>query len=260
MSQKNKAEAFAALHKVGAPLILYNIWDPGSALAVSRSGAHAVATGSWPVAAAQGFADGQNIPLELLMGIAQRICGAVDLPVSIDMEAGYASTAAQIAANMAQVIDAGAVGVNFEDQIIGGEGVRDIESQSESIRAIRAMANQRDIPFFINARTDLFLKSSADTHASLMDEAKARAKAYADAGASGFFAPGLMDETLIKDLCDSSALPVNIIRLPGAPSSETLAKLGVARISYGPVAYRHLMKGFTQESQTHLSYDSEKFG
>lgn len=140
------------------------------------------------------------------------------------------------------MIDAGIVGINFEDRVVAGAGLYDIGRQAERIAAIRATAAERGVPLFINTRTDLFL-NIGDGHASLMKEARRRAKAYTAAGASGFFVPGLRDEALIAEICAASALPVNVMVVPGVPKVERLAGLGVARISYGPSPYIETMAG-----------------
>ncbi len=246
-NQTTKAEAFAALHKKGEPVILYNIWDAGSAGAVRDAGAKAIATGSAPVAMAQGFGDGQNIPMETALDNARRIVAAVDLPVTLDFEGAYAEDVLGVAANVQRALETGVVGFNFEDQIIGTSDLYAIETQEARVSAMREGCDAAGIPAFINARTDIFLKAKPETHSdTMLDEAIARAKAYADAGASGFFAPGLKDEAMIARLCESTALPVNIIALPGTPDTATLAGLGVARISYGPVPYRQML-GWLQE-------------
>lgn len=241
-SQNGRAAAFGALHKKGNPVIIYNIWDAGTARAVADAGAKALGTGSWSVAAAQGYADGENLPIEVLLATAKSITTAVDLPFTVDFEGGYAQDPADVAKNVGKVIDAGAVGINFEDQIVGSTGIYPAEKQKDRIRAIRTMADDRDIPLFINARTDLFLQEGDRTkHATLLDEAIERAKAYATGGASGFFAPGLVDNTLIAKLCNAVALPVNVLMMGGVSSPSQLAELGVSRVSYGPGPYRTMI-------------------
>jgi 2-methylisocitrate lyase-like PEP mutase family enzyme len=243
MQQIESAKAFAALHRKGKPVVLYNIWDAGSARAVVEAGATAIATGSWSVAAAQGYADGEKIPLPLLAEIIRAIAGATALPLSVDFEGAYAVAPEQAAENVGKIIDAGAVGVNFEDRIVDGEGLHAIDVQSARIRAIRDMAEGRGMPLFINARTDLFLQEQdVGKHALLIDEACRRAKDYAAAGASGFFAPGMVDAGLIETLCGKVSLPVNILTRPTTPDIATMAGLGVARISYGPAPYRAMIE------------------
>ncbi|PZM12131.1 isocitrate lyase/PEP mutase family protein [Rhizobium tubonense] len=243
MEQANKAQEFAKLHKKGSPLILYNIWDAGSARAVAESGAKAIATASWAIAAAHGFSDGEAIPLSLLKEIVKLISQATDLPLTVDFEGGYAVDPAEVAANVSEIIDCGAIGINFEDQVVGGEGIHCIEHQSARIHAIRAMVDKRGVELFINARTDLFLKEKdTSKHAALMDDAILRAAAFAAAGASGFFAPGIVDAGLIQTLCERVTLPVNILTRPTTPDLATMATLGVSRISHGPGPYLSLIE------------------
>jgi len=249
VDQLEKARQFRALHVKGAPLVLYNIWDAGSAAAVVKAGAPAVATGSWSVAAAQGFQDGEAVPLDVVEQITRHIAQAIEVPVSIDFEGGYADAPEAVAQNVARIVGAGAIGINFEDQVVGGEGLYGIAEQCGRIEAIRNRAETLGIPLFINARTDLFLKQpDRSRHAEILDEAKQRAAAYQDAGASGFFAPALVDETLTADLCAAAALPVNIMMMGGAPTIERLAELGVARVSHGPGPYRRAMATLTEEA------------
>ncbi|MEI2300789.1 isocitrate lyase/PEP mutase family protein [Ensifer sp. MJa1] len=243
MTEKEKAIAFAALHQKGDPLVLYNIWDAGSAKAVADAGAKALATGSWSVAAAHGFGDGEKVPMEWLAEIARLIVASTELPLTVDFEGAYSEDPETGAANVSRILDAGAIGINFEDQVVGKGGVHAIEKQAARIRAIRDMADRRGIPLFINARTDLFLQEGDEArHAGLVDEAIARGKAYAEAGANGFFVPWLVDAGLIAKVCAASSLPVNIMMRPAAPDLKTLAGAGVARVSYGPGPYRAMME------------------
>ena len=236
----SKAESFRALHVKGDPLILFNAWDAGSAKAIAEAGAKAIATGSWSVAAAQGYADGEAMPLELALANIARIAEAVDLPVTIDFERGYAEEPGQIADNVRAAAEAGAIGCNFEDGLAGG-ALRPAEEQAVRIAAIRDAT--ADSGFFVNARTDLFLHSAPETHEGLVEEALTRGAAYAKAGASGLFVPGLADEGLIERVCAESALPVNIMVWPGrTPTLRRLVELGVARISHAGGPWRIAMK------------------
>lgn len=239
MTQTDKALAFAALHTSKDPLVLYNIWDAGSAKTVADAGAKALATGSWSVAAAQGYGDGEDLPLDFALMVVSRITQSTDLPVSVDFEGGYSASPDEIKANVAKVIKAGAIGVNFEDQVVGTAGLYALEDQVARIKAVRNAADDAGIPLFINARTDVFLKAqTGDDHANLMEEAKARQAAYANAGANGFFAPGLNDETLVRDLCAASSLPVNVLMMGPLQDVSEVGKWGVSRMSFGPGPYR----------------------
>ena len=233
----SKFERFAALHVPGDPVVLYNIWDVGSALAVERAGAKALATGSHPVADAQGWPDGQQVPLDFALANAKRIVDATDLPLTVDFESAYSDDPAQGGANVVRLAATGAVGCNFEDQVIGGEGLHPLERQVERIAAIRSAVGDA---FFINARTDLFLKTQTFDDA-LVDQVIERGKAFADAGASGFFVPRLADARQIERVVREVPLPLNVIAFPGAPPKAEWAAAGVARISHGPFPHRALM-------------------
>lgn len=243
MTVADKARRFADLHVAGRPLVLYNAWDAGSAGAIAAGGALAIATGSLSVAGAQGYPDGEALPLDTLLAIVARIAASVDLPVTVDFEGGYAEAPEAAAANVARAIAAGAVGINFEDRKVGGTGLHATDRQASRIRAIREAAEAAGVPLFINARTDLFLQHRQDPsrHAGLLGEALERAAAYAEAGASGFFVPALLDEDLLGQVCRTVRLPVNALLFPDAPAPRRLAELGIARISHGPFPYRHAM-------------------
>jgi 2-methylisocitrate lyase-like PEP mutase family enzyme len=247
MTQKEKAESFKSLHVKGSPVILFNIWDAGSARTLEQAGAKAIATGSWSVAAAHGLDDGETIPLDLVLTNIKRIVESVSVPVTLDFETGYATEVSGLKDNIRGVIAAGAIGINFEDRIIGSRELQTIEDQSARIRAVREAADETSIPLFINARTDVFLKTYPASHNEAeLDEALQRAAAYAEAGASGLFAPGLRDPELIEKLCARSSLPVNILVLPDTPPTKTMAQLGVARISYGAAPYRQMAQALTE--------------
>jgi 2-methylisocitrate lyase-like PEP mutase family enzyme len=240
MTTSDQFRLFASLHRPGNPVILYNAWDAGSAQAVAKAGAEAIATGSASVAAAHGYQDAESLPLELALANAARVVAAVDLPVTIDFEGGYAVDPEPLAANAQRLTETGAIGCNFEDQVVGGEGLHPVNRQAERIQAIRAAVGG---DFFINARTDIFLKAKADSHDDAkVDEALERASAYAEAGASGFFVPGLADLRLLERVCAACPLPVNFMAFPGAPGSAEVAAAGTARISHGPFPYRLAMK------------------
>ena len=238
----SKFETFAALHVRGDPVILYNIWDVGSALAVVAAGAKALATGSHPVADANGWPDGQKVPIDFALANAKRIVDSVELPVTVDFEGAYSSEPEQGAANVVRLAQIGAVGCNFEDQVVGGEGLHPLDLQVQRIAAIRRAVGDS---FFINARTDLFLKTQSYDDA-LVDQAVERGKAFADAGASGFFVPRLSDPKQIERIVGEVPLPLNVIAFPGAPDKKVWADAGVARISHGPFPHRALMAKLTE--------------
>lgn len=237
----DKFTAFAKLHVPGDPLILFNVWDAGSAAAVARAGAKAIATGSWSVGAAHGFRDAEALPLDLAIANSARIAAATTLPVSIDFEGAYATAPARAAANVTAIADAGTIGCNFEDQAIGSSprALHPIADQAARIKAIRRAVGDA---FFINARTDIFLAAPAEAHdAAMVDAAIERGLAYADAGASGLFVPGLIDLKLLERVCKGSPLPVNFMAVPNGPAASAVALTGVARISHAGGPYRIVM-------------------
>lgn len=238
---RKKAQQFRSLHVAGRPLILFNAWDAGSARAVASGGAQAIATGSWSVAAANGYPDGEAVPFDLVLGNLARIAAAVELPVSVDLERGYGANADAVGKSVAQLIRAGAIGCNIEDSLAQAGQLRQVGEQAERIGSARAAATATLPDFFINARTDLFLGSDPATHAKLIDEAIARASAYALAGADGLFVPGLTDEGLIGQIVAACSLPVNIMVGDSTPAAARLAQLRVARISHGPRPFLRMM-------------------
>jgi 2-methylisocitrate lyase-like PEP mutase family enzyme len=243
MSPEEKAEYFRTLHVPGRPLVLFNIWDPGSAKAVAASGAQAIATGSWSVANANGYADGEQIPLDLAIDNLFRIVQAVDVPVTVDIESGYGKTPDAVGRAVDRTIQAGAIGCNLEDSFPENGHLREIAEQVERIEYARKAADGVNASYFINARTDVFLQASTQGHDDLaLAHALDRARAYADAGANGLFVPGLTDETLIARLVAASPLPINIMAGEKTPSLSKLAELGVARFSHGPYPYLAMMK------------------
>jgi len=239
-------DRFAALHVPGDPLLLYNIWDVGSAKAVAAAGAPALATGSHSLAEAQGFPDGEGIPLNLFLDTIRRIVAAVDIPVSADFEGGFAADPAHLAEHSRLLAEAGAVGCNFEDQVIGGTGLHPIAEQARRVAAVVESG------LWVSARTDLFLhKYFAGEDANdraLLPEALERAHAYAEAGAHSFFVPGVTDLGLIADICAASPLPVHAINVEGVDPAA-LAQTGVARISWGPRPWIWAMQRLTEEAK-----------
>ena len=247
----SKFEDFAKLHVAGDPLVLFNAWDAGSAEAVAKSGAKAIASGSASVSMANGFGDGQEVPLELALANAARIVRAVDLPVTIDFEGGYADDSAGLSANGRRLAETGAIGCNFEDQVVGTDRLYAIADQAARIAALRDGVG-RD--FFINARTDLFLKAKPEAHDSaLADEAIERGKAYAEAGVNGYFIPGLGNLELVERICRAVPVPVNAMHLPGGPSRAAWANAGIARVSHGPFPYMAMQDWLTNQAREALS-------
>jgi 2-methylisocitrate lyase-like PEP mutase family enzyme len=255
LDQQKKTRSFRALHVPGNPLILFNVWDAGSAKAVAEAGARALATGSWSVAAAHGYADGEQLPLDLSLENVRRIVHSSDLPVSFDIESGYGADAPAVGRTIARAIEAGVVGCNLEDSYPESGKLRPLEDALARLRAARAAANAGLEGFFINARTDVFFQAPPSEHTrDMLVSAIERAKAYADAGADGIFVPGLIDLVLIAELVSSSSLPINIMIGEGSPSIASLAEAGVARVSHGPGPFRLAMNAVSDAARAALQY------
>lgn len=225
------------------PLILYNIWDAGSAKTIEKKIINKVknpviATSSWAVAESHGYKDGEQYPFQQALENLKEIVRAVKMPVSFDFESGFAVTPQEVAKNVIQVINCQVKGINFEDQIIGQEAARySIEDQCERIKAIRKVVDSSNADVFINARTDIFLqKNVAEHNEKDLHEAIERNIAYAKAGAHGYFVPGLINKEFIKKLCDDSPIPINIM-VDSDVATKGLTDIGVSRISYGPFIY-----------------------
>ena len=249
-NQARKAEQLRSLHIPGKPLILFNIWDAGSAKAVAMAGAKAIATSSWSVANANGFSDGEQTPLNFAIENLRRIVEVTDLPVTIDLESGYADAPEVVSETIGLAIEAGAIGCNLEDSFPANGKLRKTIDQVDRIRRARQTADAADIRFFINARTDVFFQRPPAQHDDvLVAEAIERARAYAEAGADGLFVPGLMDINLIARLAEQSPLPLNIMVGEGTAALRVLAEHGVARVSYGPGPYLMAMKGLEERAR-----------
>lgn len=248
--QKRKAETFRRLHIRGNPIVLFNAWDAGSARAVAAGGANAIATSSWSVAAANGFRDGERMPLDLAIANLRRMVRAVDLPVTVDLESGYGDRPDAVGTSTRMAIEAGAVGCNLEDSFPANGELRKAGDQMLRIGGARQVADEANVPFFINARTDVFFQKPPAQHdTAMLEEAIGRARVYAEAGADGLFVPGLVDIELIRRLADASRLALNVMVDDASPSVGILAQNGVARVSYGPRPYLLAMKALEEAAR-----------
>ncbi len=232
-AQRAKAARLLELHRPGRPLVLVNAWDAASARIVEDSGLPAVATSSAGIAFAYGYPDGQKIPVDLMIEAVGRICRAVSVPVTADLEAGYGASSDGVGRAAAGAFAAGAVGLNLED----GTGVpeRPLENPDvmcEKIHAIRDAGTAAGVPAVINARTDVYLDQVGPPEGRFA-EAMRRGRIYREAGADCIFVPGVTEKTVIEALVAELACPVNVLAVAGSPSVAELSKAGVARISLG---------------------------
>lgn len=233
LEQKKKAEAFRAMHHGPDPLLLVNVWDVASARIVEEAGFPAVATTSAGIAFARGFPDGEKIHPDRMFASIAQIAGAVKVPVTGDVEAGYGDSPERALHTARNIIFGGAVGMNFEDATgDSNHPLADLSLQLERIRSIREAASKYDLALVLNARTDVYLLQVGDP-AKRYDETVRRLSAFRDAGADCVFAPGVRDPETIRRLVVDLKHPVNILAGLGSPSVSELAALGVRRISLG---------------------------
>lgn len=241
MEQAEKARLFLELHGSERPLVLPNAWDVASARIFEDAGFPAIATTSAGIANLLGYADGQKISRDEMLGMVARIASAVRVPVTADMEAGYGD----VAPTARGVIEAGAVGFNLEDAAEdGGPALFDIGERCEAIARARDIGVRYGVPLVINARTDVFL-SEVGRPEHRLDETLRRLRAYGEAGADSLFAPGLRDPSNIRALAAALDRPLNILVTAGSPSIADLREWGVARVTIGSGAMRAVM-GLTQ--------------
>lgn len=240
-TQKEKAIQFRELHREHDLLVLPNAWDAASARILEQVGFHAVATTSSGVAASLGYADGQHISLDMLLDVVERITRVVACPVSVDFEAGYGNTIEEVMKSVEAVIKAGAAGINIEDSTKQGlRSLVDITYQVELIKAIQEVAASMDVPLVINARTDVYLLPTKDEDNHFAQSVE-RGNAYCQAGADCIFPIGLNDPTIIAQLVKAVAGPINILAGSSTPTIPELARLGVARVTFGGGLMRAVM-------------------
>ena len=244
-----KAAKLKSLHVPGKPLVLVNVWDCASARIVAKTGAPAIATSSAGVAFANGYPDGQRIPRDRMLEAVARICEAVSVPVSADLESGYGDSAASLEVTVAGMLDAGAVGLNLEDHSgAPTDPLVEPELQLDKIRAVREAGSRRGIPIVLNARTDSYLRGLGSKE-EMFEETIRRGEAYRDAGADCVFVPGLTDAAVIGEIVRRLGCPVNVLAGAGSPTLAELARLGVARVSLGSGPMRAAMTAFRRMTE-----------
>ncbi len=244
-----RCDVLRSLHRPGVPLLLPNAWDVATASAVVAAGFPVVATSSGAVAATLGYEDHEGAPAEEMLAAAARIARGVDVPVTVDAEAGYGMEPAEL---VAALRTAGAAGCNLEDTDHGAGTLRDPDRQAEWLSAVRQAASQDDYPLVINARVDIFLApffagAGPGTQGELVPDALQRANAYFEAGVDCVYPIGLWESEPLQRFNAEVSGPVNVIRLPQTPSLAELATLGVARVSWATLLFRDVMARFEDQ-------------
>ena len=256
ISQAEFGRQFLELHRGPKILVLPNAWDAASARIFEEAGFAAIATTSAGVAFSLGYPDGEQIPRQEMLAAVRRVAGAVRVPVTADVEAGFGSTPEEVADTAREVIAAGAVGMNLEDGVEGRpDYLADLSRQKEIIQAILEAARSASVPFVLNARTDIFLYGIGPAETRLA-RAIERLNAYRLAGAQSLFAPGVKDGETIARLARELAGPLNILATVGTPPVTELQRLGVARVTVGSGPMRATL-GFLQRMARELREDGE---
>lgn len=231
---------FKDLHTQESLLLLCNVWDVASAKAAKKAGFKAIGTSSAAVADVLGYRDGEEMSFEELLYVVKRIRSCVDVPLSVDMEAGYSRDREQIVKNILALAETGVVGINFEDSIPGAKrSLMDAEDFASNLAFISQKLREEQAEVYINVRTDAFILRQKDA----LEQTLLRAKIYEQAGANGLFVPYLKEKSGIQAVIESTQLPLNVLAMPGLPDLETLAALGVKRVSMGNFAYDKTQAG-----------------
>lgn len=234
LTQQTKASLFYELHYNDKMLVLPNIWDPLGALLLESIGYPAIATASAAVSYSNGYNDGEQTPFDDVLRNLNKIAGSVNVPVTADIESGYANTNTDLRGNIRRLINTGIVGINFEDSDKQSGLLLPVEIQSERIKLVRKVADESGIRLFINARTDVYIKGSGfDDNGKLLETIN-RGRAYIDAGADCIFPIAVKQIDHIKQLISNLKVPINILAIPGVPDLKVLNEIGVARVSLGP--------------------------
>jgi 2-methylisocitrate lyase-like PEP mutase family enzyme len=254
-TQAAKAELFRSQHHTGKMLILPNIWEAMGAKLMVKEGYPSVATASVATAFSNGYSDGENIPFAQLLTVVSRITSAVDVPVTVDIERGYADGIPQLKRNISLLIENGAVGINIEDSMPERKGLYSIADHCRKLEAVRETAIRSGVPLVVNARSDMFALKMENA-VSLASE---RGQAYKSAGADCFY-PILADNYEdISRILESVRMPVNVNLLKPVSDLRRLEKMGVARVSVGPQLLYHVLTTMKQMADSLQQYDSTFF-
>jgi 2-methylisocitrate lyase-like PEP mutase family enzyme len=237
---QSRCDLLRSLHVPGRPLLLPNAWDAATARAVIAAGFPVIATTSAGITAALGYQDHERAPREEMLLAAGRIVRSVDVPVTVDLEAGYGLEPAELVAALLRI---GAAGCNLEDTDHSSQSLRDRDRQADWLHHVRQAANDRGYGLVINARIDVFLHSlDKRPQADTLDEALRRGRTYVEAGADCVYPITLWERDVLNTFVADVGSPVNILATPRAPAIADLAELGVARISWAGSLYRGAME------------------
>lgn len=242
-----KFETFRLLHQQPTPLLIGNIWDVQSAKTFAQNGFQAIGTSSSATANSYGYEDGEQVPFNLIVQLAKRVVEVVDIPFSVDMEGGFARTAAAIAENIERLHDVGVVGINLEDSLPGKpRTLQAPEVFAKTLEGIAAHLTKKNARIFINVRTDGFLLRLPNALAETVQ----RIGAYQGTGVHGIFIPCIEQAADIAAVVATTPLPINVMCMPQLPSFMELQKLGVKRISMGDFLHQRMVKDLSLKLET----------
>jgi 2-methylisocitrate lyase-like PEP mutase family enzyme len=243
-SQQKKAEQFLALHKQDKLLVLPNIWNPITARILEAKGFSAAATASAAISSSLGYQDGEKIKLSTHLEIIKRIVESVDIPVTADIESGYATGIRELKDSINKIIDTGVAGINIEDSKDKEGLIRDMNEQSDRIATVREVANERELHLVINARIDCFLSKTDKPLNEVTEEVIKRANEYIKSGSDCVYPVGVLDLETIKTLRKAIGSPINILGSHRTIPLKTMQEIGINRVTFGPFLFRSSLKKF----------------
>jgi 2-methylisocitrate lyase-like PEP mutase family enzyme len=242
--QNQKAKEFLDLHNSGKLLVLPNIWNPIGARMLQLKGFSAAATSSAAISSSLGFKDGEHIKFHTQLDILKRIVDSVDIPVTADIESGYAKGSSGLKNSVNHVIQTGVVGINIEDSFEKEGSLRHVDQQCERISGIREVAEDNLVSLVINARVDCFLSKQSKPNTEMLNETIERANRYHEAGADCVYPIGVLDKDTILTLRKEIIAPINILGSRRSISLKEMQKIGINRVTFGPFLFRSVMKKF----------------
>jgi 2-methylisocitrate lyase-like PEP mutase family enzyme len=246
-------EAFLQLHEGSTPLLLGNIWDVNSAKIFEKAGYSAIGTSSQAVAASEGYEDGEKMPFDTLLQLARQVVKTVDIPLTVDIEGGYSRSTSGIIEHIEKLHDAGVVGINLEDTVVGASRtLQPLPAFQKTLSTVANHISRKRLKMFLNIRTDGFLLGIP----TALTETIKRSLHYKDAGANGIFVPCIIEINDIKAVVNATDLPVNVMCMPSLPNFGELKRLGVKRISMGPFVYSYANQKAAEAVSTITQSDS----
>jgi len=250
---KNSIMTFRELHKTDKPLLITNVWDVPSAQIAEKLNFKSIATSSIAIATLLGYRDGEEITFSELEYFVKRIAANTKLPLSVDFEAGYSRISSEIVNHLKRLADIGVVGVNLEDSIFDNSRIiQDADVFSKTLSEVKEQLVKNNIDIFINVRTDAYLLGLSNP----TSETKKRIALYENAGADGIFTPCITQVADIKEIVNSTDLPVNVMSMPELPDFDTLTELGVKRISMGGFIFNKMYSDFEESLNAVIAQES----